>query len=114
MLLSNLFTKHKVPPPRFAPGVFLALLAMFVLLGNAKPAYGLLGIGTTVVIGGLLVELNRDRIWETYLKTYKKQKGLRGVWSRPNRLYYNLNVYFLWPFVMFLGAVCLWAAYALS
>ena len=114
MLLSNLFVRHKVPPPRFAPGVFLALLAAFVILGNSKPVYGLIGIGVTTVIAGLLVELNRDRIWEMYLKTYKKQKGLKGLWTKPNLVYYNLNVYFLWPFVMFLGAMCLYAAYVLS
>ena len=114
MLLSNLVTRHKAPQPRFAPALFLMLIALFVVLGDSKPVYGLMGIGTTVLIAGLLVELNRDRIWDTYRKTYKKERGLKGMWTEPNRIYYNLNVYFLWPFVMFLGATCLWAAYWLS
>lgn len=114
MLLSNLLPGHKVPPPRFAPGLFLALLIIFIIVGQAQPILALVGIGTTILIAGALVELNRRRIWETYLKTYRKRKGLAGVWSRPSQLYYNINVYFLWPFVMLLGAMCLYAAYLLS
>ena len=114
MLLSNLLPGHKTPPPRFAPGLFLALLMIFIVLGQVKPTLALVGIGTTLVITGTLIELNRKRIWETYLKTYRKQKGLTGIWGRPSQLYYNINVYFLWPFVMFLGAMCVYAAYLLS
>jgi hypothetical protein len=114
MLLSNLFVRHKVPGPRFAPALFLALLALFVLLGNSRPIFGLVGIGVTAMLAAVLVELNRDRIWETYRKTYKKERGLKGTWTEPNRLYYNINVFLLWPFVLFLGALCLYAAYMLA
>jgi hypothetical protein len=114
MLLSNLFVSHKVPQPRFAPGLFLALLAFFVLLGESKPVYGLVGIGVTSLTAGALIELNRDRIWEMYRKSYRKQKGLKGRFTEPSHLYYNINVWFLWPFVMFLGVLCLYAAYMLS
>jgi hypothetical protein len=114
MLLSNLLPGRKVPAPRFAPGLFLALLIIFIVVGQAQPTLALVGIGTTILIAGALIELNRKRIWETYLKSYKKQKGLAGAWNRPSELYYNINVYFLWPFVMFLGAMCLYAAYLLS
>jgi hypothetical protein len=114
MLISSLFVKHKVQPPRFAPGLFLFLLAAFVLVGDFKPVYGLVGIGTTVLIAGVMIEVNRNRIWEMYLKTHKKQKGLSSIWTKPNKLYYNLNVYMVWPFVIFMGLVCLWSAYILS
>jgi hypothetical protein len=114
MLISNLFVRHKTPAPRFAPALFLALLAIFVILGQAKPVVGLVGIGTTAIVTAVLIELNRERIWETYRKTYKKEKGLKGLWTAPTRVYYNVNVYLLWPFVFFLGAICLWAAYTMS
>jgi hypothetical protein len=114
VLLSNLFVHHKPPQPKFAPGLFLALLAAFVLIGQTKPVYGLVGIGTTAIVASVLILLNRDRIWEMYQKTYKKQKGVAGMWTRPNRVYYTINVYLLWPFVLFLGLICLWAAYAVS
>ena len=113
MILSGLFVKHKVQPPRFAPSLFLILLAAFVLVGEDKPVYGLVGIGTTVIIGGALVLMNRDNIWDLYLQTYKKRKNM-GFWTKPNRIYYNLNVYMLWPFVIFMGLICLWSAYILS
>jgi hypothetical protein len=114
MLISNLFVRHKVPPPRFAPGMFLFLLAAFALLGHFKPIFGLVGIGTTLVVVATLVEFNRSRIWETYQKTYKRQKGTAGLWTKPNPVYYNINVFMLWPFILFLGLVCLWAAYMVS
>ena len=49
-----------------------------------------------------------------YRKSYRKQKGLKGRFTEPSHLYYNINVWFLWPFVMFLGVLCLYAAYMLS
>ncbi len=113
MLISSLFIRHKVPPPRFAPGLFLLLLAIFALLGQGRPVFGLVGIGTTLLVAGALVEVNRDRIWELYLKNHKKSKG-EAFWRRPDPVYYNINVYFLWPFTMFLGLICLWVAYIVS
>jgi hypothetical protein len=114
MLISNLFVKHKQADPRLTPAIFLGSLAVFTLLGQSRPLLGLMGIGVTVIIAGILVELNRYTIWDTYRKSYKKEKGLKGLWVEPNRIYYNLNVYFLWPFVVFLGILCLYTAYWLS
>jgi hypothetical protein len=114
MLVSNLFVKHKRSDLRLAPATFIGLLSVFVILGQSKPLIGLVGIGVTVILAGVLVELNRERIWDTYRKSYKKVKGLKGLWVEPNRVYYNLNVYFLWPFVLFLGILCLYAAYVLA
>jgi hypothetical protein len=114
MLISNLFVKHKVPQPRFAPGLFLALLAVFSLVGQYRPVVGLVGIGTTAIITSVLIELNRKRIWENYRKGYKKIKGLKGIWTEPNKVFYTLNVAFLWPFILFLGVICLWAAIVLA
>ena len=114
MLISHFFVRHKTPAPRFAPGLFLGLLASFVLLGDVKPVFGLVGIGTTLIVTAVLVELNRQRIWDNYLKTYKRQKGLKSLWRKPSPVYYTINVAFLWPFILFLGLICLWAAYILA
>jgi hypothetical protein len=114
MLLSNLFNKHKIPGPHFAPWAFLALLALFVLMGQSRPVVGLVGLGTTAVLGALLVELNHKRIWEEYRRAYKKQRGLAGTLSAPSMLYYNINVYLLWPFVLAIGLICLYAAFMLG
>jgi hypothetical protein len=114
VLISNLFVHHKTPQPRFAPGLFIVLLAGFVVVGQYKPVMALVGIGTTAIVAAVLVELNRKRIWDDYRKSYKKLKGVKGLWTKPNELYYTINVGFLWPFVLFLGILCLWAAYMLS
>jgi len=114
MLLSNLLPGHKTPPPRFAPGLFLGLLFLFVLIGQARPNIALAGMGTTLIITAVLVELNRKRIWEEYLQRYKKRKGLNGFWAKPNHVYYSINVRVLWPFILFLGFMCLYAAYLLD
>lgn len=114
MLLSNLFTRHKTPPPRFAPGLFLGLLVVFVLLGQSKPIVGLVGIGTVLIIAAVMIEVNRQRIWDDYKKNYRKKAGTSGLWTKPNHVYYTLNVAVLWPVILLLGVVCLYAAYMLG
>lgn len=114
MLLSSLFHRHKTPEARFGQGLFLALIVVFVILARSKPAVGLTGLGVTLLIGAVMVELNAERIWETYRKAYKKNKGAQGFWSEPKRLYYDLNVRVLWPLVGLLGVACLWLAYTLA
>jgi hypothetical protein len=114
LLISNLFIRHKVPQPRIAPGLFLGLIAVFILLGESKPLFGLAGIGTTVIVAAVLVELNRTRIWEDYRKSYRKQKGLKGLLTEPNQAYYTINVVILWPAILLLGVLCVWAAYILT
>lgn len=114
MLISNLFIKHKVPQPRFAPGLFVGLIALFIILGEAKPVVGLVGIGTTAIVAAFLVEANRQRIWETYRKAYRKQKGIKGTFTQPSTTYYAINILLLWPMIMLLGFLCLYAAYMLG
>jgi hypothetical protein len=114
VLISHLLIHHKTPGPRFAPGLFIGLIATFSLLGQSKPVFALAGLGTTLIAGGSLIELNRQRIWENYRKGLRKAKGLKGIWTKPNTTYYTINVVFLWPFIIFLGMVCLWASYVLS
>ncbi len=114
MLISHLFHRHKTPAPNFAPGLFLGLLVAFTILGQTKPIVALAGLGTTLVATGVLIELNRVRIWDNYRAEFKKNKGLKGLWAKPNPVYYTINVVFLWPFIIFLGVVCLWAAYILA
>jgi uncharacterized membrane protein len=114
MLMQNIFLRHKTPHPRFAPALFVGLLAIFALIGEVRPIIGLVGIGTTAIITAVLVEVNRERIWDNYRKAYKKQKGRNLMWTSPNRVYYNINVMFLWPFILFLGVLCIFAAYELS
>lgn len=114
MLFSHLFMRHKTPEPRFAPGLFVALVALFGSMGQTRPVVALAGVGTVLLLSGVLVELNRVRIWEGYLKTYKKKRGIKSFWTKPSHMYYTINVLFLWPFIMFIGLVCIWAAYSLA
>jgi len=114
MFLSHLIIRHKVPKPQFAEWLFVGLMAVFAIVGQVKPAVGLTGLGTVLILGATLVELNRVRIWETYRKSYKKIKGSGHFWRGPNHVYYTINVRFLWPFIFFLGVLSLYAAYVLG
>ena len=114
MVLSNLFVRHKKPQPQFAQGLFLGLIVAFTIVGESKPIVGLAGLGTTLIVAAALVELNRQRIWEDYRKTYRKRKGLAGMWTEPNMVYYTINVAFLWPFIAFLGVTCIFTAYMVA
>ena len=114
MLISHLFDRHKKPAPRFAPGLFIGLIVVFTLIGQTKPLIGLTGLGTTLLVTGVLIELNRIRIWENYKAMYKRGRKAKSIWTKPNPVYYTINVVFLWPFMIFLGIMCLWAAYLLT
>jgi hypothetical protein len=109
-MFQHLFHQHKTPQPRFAQGLFLVLVAAFVIILRGRPVVGLTGLGTTLILAAGLVEANRGRIWTDYKKAYRKQKGLRGRLTAPDKIYYQINIYLLWPFIAFLGAVCLYVA----
>jgi hypothetical protein len=113
-MLARLFFRHKIPPPRFAQGIFVGLIIAFGIITQVKAAVGLAGLGAVAIIGAALVEVNRVRIWETYRKQYKKTRKLNGIWHEPRLTYYRINTIILWPFVAVLGVVCLWIAYALG
>ena len=114
MIISNLFVRHKTPQPQFAPGFFMIFLSAFAIIGAQKPVLGLAGIGTLLVGFSVLVEVNRKRIWDDYRKAYRKRKGVMGLLTKPNPIYYTINVAFLWPFMLLLGFLSLWAAYMLA
>ena len=106
--------KSEIKTPKLGPGlmgVYLALILVFTLITFSRPVVGLSGLGVVAIIMATIIELNRHRIWESYRKSFKKSKGIRGWWTEPNKLYYNLNVYALWPLVALLGLASLWAAY---
>jgi hypothetical protein len=109
-----LFHRHS-PKARFASWAFLCLLVLFAALTASTPAVGLAGTGAVLVLSSLLIEANKRLIWENYKKNYKKTKtALPVVWSKPNLLYYNLNVYVVWPLVFLLGLAAIYAAYLVA
>ena len=109
-MFQHLFHRTKTPQPRFAQTLFIALIAVFVIILRTNPVVGLAGLGTTLLIAATLVELNRERIWTDYAKSFKKRKGLKNSLTAPNRIYYTVNIVFLWPFIAFLGLVCIYVA----
>lgn len=114
MMLHHLLHRHKTPKPAFIPGMFLGLLGFFVLFLDTRPVLALSGIGVTLIIAGVLVEKNRVEIWDEYRAEYKKRHKFFGLWSEPKQIYYTLNVSFVWPLVILLGILSLYAAYVLS
>lgn len=93
------------------------LLMLLILLFSAavyvSPQISLAGLGTTLMILGVITELNADRIWRSYVKLVKKA-GHLSFWQRPNKIYYYLNVYILWPVVIGMGLWFVWLAYTLD
>lgn len=112
-MLSKLFRRHRSIKPGYVQYLFLGLLVLFVVVAQVKPVIGLVGVGTLAILAAGVVELNSQRIWDEYRKNYKKQRRFTGIWHEPKVIYFNLNIYVLWPLVALLGALCLWAAYVL-
>ncbi len=112
-MLSHLFFHKPEPKPQMGSWVFLVLIVLFGGLTQVQPVIGLTGLGTTLVVMSLLIELNRHVIWRGYEKAYKKHRR-KNIWLEPNPVVYRLNVGVLIPTLGILGAFCLWVAYTLS
>jgi hypothetical protein len=91
----------------------MLMLLLFASLVDAAPEVSLAGLGATLIIMGVLVELNSAKIWRDYLKSIKKFKKM-SAFQRPSKVYYNINVYILWPFIIFMGILSVWSAYYLT
>jgi len=104
------------PQTRLAGWAFISLALLFLSIGNTNRVVSFSGLGATMVLGAILVEANKERIWKEYKKNYKYRKAdlLPRAWTEPNRLYYNLNVYVVWPALFVTGLVSIWVAYAIS
>ena len=111
-MLLHLFRPKAADPTKYVLWVIVVLALMFAVLAETSPVVGLAGVGTLLILMGIIVELNSRRIWADYVKMTKK-RGL-SFWTRPNKVYYNINVYILWPFTIFLGVTAVWTAYLLG
>ncbi len=105
--------KSKTPKPRFAAWFFIALIAAFCIVTSYQITIGLTGLGVTLLIAGVLLELNSPRIWAESLQWRKKNKN-RPWYTRPNELLYKIHIWILWPLVILLGIGALKAAYFLA
>ena len=106
----------KAPEARLAGWSFVSLAVLFGVLMLSRPAVGLSGLGAILVLASILVEANKEQIWNDYVRHYRRAKSdvLPKELSEPNRLYYNLNVYLAWPAVFVLGLFSIGVAYTLS
>src|SRR4051812_20403956 len=108
MLISHAFSRPQPDRVRLIPGVFIALITFFTAMAWVSPVVSLTGLGTVAIVAAALVELNAQKIWADYKKASRKKR--RSMWTEPQPIFFTINVALLWPFVAFLGAVCLWSA----
>lgn len=106
---------HKKRQSNYAPWVFVGILVFFMLLSPSRPAIGLAGGGAILMLGSILIEINRKQIWDNYKQNYKPSKSqLDRLWSEPKDIYYKLNVLFVWPLVFVTGLLSITVAYLLD
>ena len=99
-----MFFHPKSKPANFASWTFAILVISFAWLSLSRPAVGLSGLGTVLILAAILIELNRETIWQGYLKGYKKSKDpLTEALRKPRQIYYSLNVYLVWPLFFLIG-----------
>ena len=104
--------RKSTPQAKFAGWAFVDLVIIFSVMSAYRPAAGLAGIGTVLILGSILVEANHEAVWEGYKRSYKKPKSKTSdFWQKPTKLYYDLNVYVVWPIMFILGCLSVYAAY---
>jgi len=102
-------------PARFAVWAFVDLFALFAALSVYKPVVGITGLGAVLILASILIEANKEMIWEGYKQVYKKSSlEWRNQLSEPKEIYYKLNVYVIWPMMFFLGLLAILAAFLAS
>lgn len=107
-----MFFRPKSRPARFATWAFADLLVLFSILSLYRPAVGLAGLGAVLILISILVEANRQQIWEGYKKAYKKsQNPFTRTFHQPREVYNQLNIYLVWPVVFLLGLAAIYAAF---
>ena len=101
------------PKPRYGGFMYGLLVGAFAVLSLYYPIIGLIGVGALLLMAGIFVEMNADRVWKESLKWQKKNRKQVAWWNRPTPFFYALNIYVLWPLIILLGIFCLTAAYKL-
>ena len=110
------FFHHKTvkPKPRLGAVLYALLLVVFAILTFYLPIVGLLGMGSLLLLAGIIVEMNADRIWQESAKWQKKNRKSIPWWNRPTPFFYALNVYVLWPIIILMGITDFVLAYKLA
>ena len=105
--------KSKNLKPQFAPWLYLALILVFATIVQYQVIVGLTGLGVTLLIAGVILELNSPNIWADSLQWRKKNKN-RAWYACPNEFLYQVHIWLLWPLIILLGITALAAAYSLA
>jgi hypothetical protein len=101
------------PKPRYGSFLYGLLIGAFAVLALYAPVVGLIGVGALLLVAGIIVEMNADRIWQESLKWQKKNRKKIPWWNRATPFFYTVNTYVLWPLIIILGIFCLVAGYKL-
>lgn len=109
------FLHHKTTKPklRWSAVLYAVLVVVFSLLTFYIPILGLVGTGSLLVLAGIIVEMNADRVWQESTKWHKKNRKNVPWWNRPTPFFYALNVYVLWPLIILMGITDFVLAYKL-
>ncbi len=105
--------KSKTLKPQFAPWLYVALILIFATVAQSQVIVGLTGLGVTLLIAGVILELNSPKVWADSVQWRKKTKNI-AWYTRPNELLYQIHIWILWPTVILLGIAALVSAYNLA
>jgi ABC-type antimicrobial peptide transport system permease subunit len=109
------FFHHKTvaPKPRYGGFLYGLLILAFAVITLYAPVVGLIGVGSLLLLAGIFVEVNADRVWQESMKWQKKNRKNVPWWNRPTPFFYAVNIYVLWPLIILMGIFALVLAYRL-
>jgi hypothetical protein len=110
-----LFFHHKAAPPKpnYGTMLYAGLILIFAIMTQYIPVVGLVGLGSLLILAGIIVEMNATRIWADSQKWGKKYRKKLPWWNRPTSFFYAVNTYVLWPLIIVMGVFALVLAYEL-
>lgn len=88
------------------------IFVWFLILTFLGNLFGQLGLGLTLLVGGIWALARSKETWQKYQADWKKLPvKQRNVWNTPKKSYFYFNVLFLIPFAIALGMLLIFMAY---
>ncbi len=100
---------------RFTAAIFTAFLAWFTMLTLMHIPFGVLGLGSLLLLGGIWLLFYAKPIYEQSKKAYRKlPKSKKNVWNKPTPAYYYFNLFVVVPAMVTASILCFYMVWFIS
>ena len=88
------------------------LLFLWLLYETSRAQeFGVVGLGTLLIVAALWSVFRSKRIWKDYRARYRvRKKNQKSIWTEPKEIYFYLHLFVVVPLMIATGLILLWTA----